>query len=78
MHTHTKLRSPTKLPIAKMVGRTYIENIENIFAQRPTEAENNRNDRFELFILDPGEAKIETKEETSTFRYLPAPHASFY
>ena len=39
----------------------------DIWAPVKTIAEQNVPDRFELFILDPGEQKIETKEETSVY-----------
>lgn len=44
----------------------------DIWAPVKTIAEQNVPDRFELFILDPGEQKIETKEETSTCPSCPA------
>ena len=44
----------------------------SIWAEQRSQVQNNPDHRFELFILDPGEKKIETKEETSTFFPLPS------
>jgi DNA-directed RNA polymerase II subunit RPB11 len=70
------MKGPKILCITKLINdnpNTH-KRVSDHYVRHKTAAEEDLPDRFELFILDEGQQKIEVREETSTY---PASHLCF-